>query len=73
MGGEVHHRVNSREHGPEPGFIGDVALHQFKASRQAAEAGGEIVIDRDLIARAPQRPHRMTADVARTAHDQDRQ
>ena len=37
VGGKVHDRVDAREHWPERGFVGDVALHQFEALRQAAK------------------------------------
>ena len=71
VGGKVHHRVHAREHWPEPGFVGDVALHKFEALRQSAKSGGEIVIEHDLIAGTPQRARRMTADVACSAGHQD--
>ena len=69
MGGKVHDRVHAREHRPEPGFIRDVALHQFKALRQSPKAGGEIVINHDLMARTSQRARRMAANVPCSAHD----
>ena len=72
VGGKVHHRIHPRQHRPEPGFVGNVALYQFKALRQTAEPGGEIVVQHDIIAGTSQRARRMTADVACSARYQDR-
>jgi hypothetical protein len=42
VGGKVYHRVHAREHWPELGFVGGIAVHKFEALRQAAKPGGEI-------------------------------
>jgi len=68
---KVHHRVDARQHRPQPRLVGNVALHQFKTLRQAAESGGEIIVEHNLIAGPPQRSRRMTANVPRTARYQD--
>jgi len=53
VGGKVHHRVDARERRPEARLVGDVALEQFEALRQAAAAGGEIVVEQDVVAGTP--------------------
>src|ERR1700733_6795854 len=49
MSGEVHDDVDAREDVVKLGLVADVALDEFEALSQSAEAGGEIVVDDDLI------------------------
>jgi hypothetical protein len=64
MGGEVHDGVNSREDLVELGLIAHVALDKFETFGEAAEAGGEIVVDDYLITGSAQCASGVTADVA---------
>jgi hypothetical protein len=64
VGGEVQHRVHARQHRPQPGFVGNVALDEFEAQGQAAAPSGEIVIDHDLVAGKPQCARDRTSDIA---------
>src|ERR1035441_3696175 len=73
MGGKGHDRIHAREQGAKFRFVGNVTLHQFEALHQAAKPGAEIVVDHNLVARTPQGARRMTANVACSTSDQDRQ
>ena len=73
MGGEVHDGIGTRQRGGEARWVGDVALDELEAAGQAAMAGGEVVVDDDVVAGTPQRAGRVAADVTRSAGDQDRQ
>ena len=64
VGGEVHDGVDAREDVMEFGLVADVALDEFETFGEAAEAGGEIVVNDDLITRPAQCAGGMTADVA---------
>jgi hypothetical protein len=67
------YRVYSREHSPQLSFVGNVALHKFKALRQPSKPAGKIVVDNNFIAGTPQSARRMTADITCTACYQYRQ
>jgi hypothetical protein len=45
----MHDGVDAREDVVKLGLVADVALDEFEAFGQAAKAGGEIVVDDDLI------------------------
>src|SRR5579859_5540217 len=53
--------------------IENVALDQFEPRRQEFIAGAEIVENDDLVPGALQGTSRMTADISRTANDQNDQ
>ena len=50
-------------------MIADVALDEFEALGQASEAGGEIVVDDDLITGSAQCASGVAADVTRASYD----
>ena len=54
-------------------MIANIALDQFKALGQAAEAGRKIVINDYAIASAAQSPRNVTADVACTSNHENGQ
>src|SRR3984885_3909281 len=69
MSGEVHDGVDPRQNLVEFGLVSDVALDEFEALGQAAEAGGEIVVDDDFITGSAQCASGVTADVTRASYD----
>src|SRR5277367_6786049 len=73
VGGEMHDGVDARQDAVKLGLVCDVALDQFEAFGQAAEAGGEIVVNDDLITRSAQCASGVTADIARASYYQNRQ
>ena|ERR1700691_4676832 len=68
VGGEVHDGIYPRQDVVELGLVADVTFDEFEAFGQAAEAGGEIVIDDDLITGSAQCASGVTADVARASY-----
>ena len=68
MGGEMHDGVDARENVAEIRLIADIASHKFETFGQAAEAGGKIVVDDDLITGSTQCASGVTADVACASH-----
>jgi hypothetical protein len=69
----VHDRTGARKRWAEGGGVGDIALDQFEALRQAAGAGGEIVEEDDVVSCVAQGASGVTADVACSTNDEDRQ
>ena len=73
VSGEVHDGIDAREDTVEFGLIADVPLDEFKTLGEEAEAGGEIVVDDDVVASPPQRTGGVTADVACASYYQNGQ
>jgi hypothetical protein len=69
----VHDRVDAREDSVEFGPIADIAFDEFKALREAKEAGRKIVVNDDVVACPPQGASGMTSDITCTSYYENSQ
>ena len=70
---KVHDGIASGQHSHQCRGIQHVAFDEFKSGSETFKARAEIIEDYDFMPRALQRPGSMTADVSRTANDQNDQ
>ena len=71
--GEVHHSVHALQGRCQPGIICHVTFDQLKALRQTAVSVDQTVVDDCFVSSALQCTRRMTADISRATHHQNRQ
>jgi hypothetical protein len=63
----VHDRLNAAQGESKTVVIADSSFDQFKAAREFAMSGGQVIVDGDLMASLGQCPDRVAAYVSRSA------
>jgi len=71
--GKEHHRLAAAEKDIDLCLIGEVPDHQLKAFGQLFVAGGEIVVDDDVVSAIAQNLRGVTADVSSSPNNQNGQ
>jgi hypothetical protein len=68
----VHYSIGPVNSPRQTADVGDFALNHLEALDQLEVARGEVVVDQDIEAIAPQSMSRVAPNIARTAHYKNR-